>query len=280
MSSLAPPPLDRVSRPMFSFLTAAVWTIAALLVFQVAMVATESLRPGASFDLVNFGACLALAYSAVTLVLLRLFAPHASLREVLGARATSPLAIALAAVGAGALAPGADLVEDWMSKAYPTPEEDKEALARMFDTSSLGKLAVVAFVLVVVLPLFEEAFFRGVLFGGLRARRGVGAAIVVTAVNFALLHRDPPAFFLMLALGLLLGWVRASTASVVTPIVARAAYFAVPLVPLVVHRGQDEASFTPRAAIAGVAVAAVALAAFAWLTARSPRLQAAREADE
>jgi membrane protease YdiL (CAAX protease family) len=274
----APPHEGRRTRPVFSFLTAAVWTIVALLVFQVAMIATESARPGAGEDLVNFGACLALAYSAVTLALLRLYAPDASITDVLGLRRTSPVAVFLATVGTGALAPAAELLEDWMLKRYPTPDEDREALERMFDTSSLGKLAIVAIVLVVVLPIFEEAFFRGLLFGGLRTRRGPLAAVVVTAVNFALLHRDPPAFLVMLALGLVLGWMRAQTGSVVTAMAARAAYFGIPLLPLFVHPGVDE-SFTPRVAFAGLGVAAVALGGLALLMAKSPRLRSAREAD-
>lgn len=50
-------------------------------------------------------------------------------------------------------------------------------------------LAVLAFIAIAVLtPLWEEMFFRGLLFGGIRARWGVVLAVAVTTALFSVVH--------------------------------------------------------------------------------------------
>jgi hypothetical protein len=52
---------------------------------------------------------------------------------------------------------------------------------------------------VVGAPLLEEIFFRGALYGALRRRFGVGAAIVASSAFFAILHPQLPLGFLPIA---------------------------------------------------------------------------------
>lgn len=80
-------------------------------------------------------------------------------------------------------------------------------LLELFMQASAGQVAVLAFLVVVVGPFFEELMFRGWLLGGLRERWGDGRALLVSAGLFALIHGDPwatPALFL---LGCVFGWV-------------------------------------------------------------------------
>ncbi len=74
---------------------------------------------------------------------------------------------------------------------------------------------------VVLMPLFEELLFRGFLYRGLAdSRLGVAGAISIAAVLWAVLHFDRTlaGIALIFAMGLLYGWVRHKTDSLVLPI--------------------------------------------------------------
>jgi len=74
-------------------------------------------------------------------------------------------------------------------------------------------------------PFFEEVFFRGFLFEGLsRSRIGAWGAIVATAVVWALVHLqyDPYEMFSVFVLGLIFGYARVRTGSLVTPMAMHA----------------------------------------------------------
>jgi len=77
---------------------------------------------------------------------------------------------------------------------------------------SLGLVLVALLVGVLLAPLWEEIAFRGVLYGWLRNRYGVGASAALTALAHSLLHFDPaviPALFLVFIwFALLLEWSR------------------------------------------------------------------------
>ncbi len=71
---------------------------------------------------------------------------------------------------------------------------------------------------VVAGPVAEEIFFRGLFYGWLRGQVGVPAGLLLSALFFALLHMDAVAFFPILGLGLLFGWVYERTGSLTAPI--------------------------------------------------------------
>jgi membrane protease YdiL (CAAX protease family) len=83
-----------------------------------------------------------------------------------------------------------------------------------------ASIAWVIVLLCVVVPVGEEVFFRGFVFGGLRARWGVPAAAAASAVFFAAVHlqlvHGLPIFFL----GVLLAVAYQRTGSLVPAIVA------------------------------------------------------------
>ena len=66
---------------------------------------------------------------------------------------------------------------------------------------------------VVIAPLTEEAVFRGLILGGLLRRYSAPTAILVSAVLFALWHRNPYQFVTAFYLGLLGGWIYVRTRS-------------------------------------------------------------------
>lgn len=84
----------------------------------------------------------------------------------------------------------------------------------MTDTYATGRAAgllpLLALAFAVAAPIGEEALFRGFLYRGFAERLGAPAAILLTAVAWAMMHVQYDAFFIgqILVLGLYLGWVR------------------------------------------------------------------------
>lgn len=69
-----------------------------------------------------------------------------------------------------------------------------------------GPVATLLMIAVLV-PVFEELVFRGLLLGGLSRYISFGWANLLQATAFAVIHDDPPRFVFYLALGLLGGWL-------------------------------------------------------------------------
>jgi uncharacterized protein len=72
--------------------------------------------------------------------------------------------------------------------------------------SEAGLLLLLA-VGAVVAPVVEELFFRGLLYGYLRDRRGIAAAVVVSSAVFAVMHFIPPLMPSLFVFGVVLALV-------------------------------------------------------------------------
>ena len=98
---------------------------------------------------------------------------------------------------------GSDL-DNLLRRVFPLPGW----LARFFDALSSARTHPIESVLLLVLvaPLTDELFFRGLILRGFLARYAVRPAVLGSAFLFAALHLNPWQFFSALALGLLFGW--------------------------------------------------------------------------
>lgn len=96
-----------------------------------------------------------------------------------------------------------------------------DVLAGFIDAQD--RTAVIVFLIMVALlaPIAEELFVRGLMFGALR-KRGISVAwtIVITTVAFAVMHLEPVRLPMIVAMGAVLGIVRARTGSVGASMVA------------------------------------------------------------
>lgn len=84
--------------------------------------------------------------------------------------------------------------------------------------------ALILFVqLVVIAPLFEEFWFRGIVMESLR-QYGNGFAIFVSALLFGLTHANFQQFFYAFVIGVCLGYIAVSTKSIITTTVMHAMF--------------------------------------------------------
>ncbi|MEZ4336485.1 MAG: CPBP family intramembrane glutamic endopeptidase [Sandaracinaceae bacterium] len=110
----------------------------------------------------------------------------------------------------------------------PDPAEAMAA-ARRLRIESVRDAFVIPLAFVAIPALAEELFFRGLLLPGLAKQIDPKLAIVVTAVLFGLVHLSPIAILYASLAGVVLGWVRLSTGSVVPAIALHGAFNAMPI---------------------------------------------------
>ena len=84
------------------------------------------------------------------------------------------------------------------------------------DVLCLAALLVMA----VLAPLVEELVFRGLLYGWLEGRWGSAVAFIVSSLAFAAAHYEWKHIVLVLPLGLLFGYLRRRTNSLVPSLAA------------------------------------------------------------
>jgi membrane protease YdiL (CAAX protease family) len=249
-------PSDRPLTP----LAGALWAVALTMLVMAARDATEAARPGAQTDIVNLAACQVLATSLVIFAMVRMHARDVSLRATLGLRPVAPLHALLSVAAGAGLFPLTATVNDWIMRRWPIDDPHFAEKAEKLLTSSPRVVLVIAALAVV--PVAGEVFFRGILYGGIRAATNVQAATIATAVFYACSDLDPQQMPTALVLGFAMAWLRERAGTVLAPIIAQLAYGAVVGIPWL--RGRDPtADFTypPRWIAGGAIIAVLALAA-------------------
>lgn len=83
---------------------------------------------------------------------------------------------------------------------------------------------LVVFTVVVLAPVFEELFFRGLLYPALRNRIGPKAAVVLDGFIFGVLHFQPLFTISLILVGIILAYLYERTESLVAPMLAHALY--------------------------------------------------------
>ena len=91
----------------------------------------------------------------------------------------------------------------------------------MFEEASDISIALLAFSVAILTPVAEELLFRGFILGMLMKRYEGTTAIVISSLIFAIAH-EPIAMGLAFGGGLLYGWVRVRTGSVIPGMMAHA----------------------------------------------------------
>jgi len=88
----------------------------------------------------------------------------------------------------------------------------------MLKQKSIINLIILFFEAVLLAPIFEELFFRGILYGFLRKRFSFGFSSLISGVIFSFLHGNAFAFLPIVILGITLAYVYERTKNVLFPI--------------------------------------------------------------
>lgn len=107
-----------------------------------------------------------------------------------------------------------------LEKVLPPPTWFMELFSRLFE-SDLGIWGGILRI-VIIAPVVEELIFRGVIMAGFTRNYNAIFAIFFSALLFALFHLNPWQFPAAFALGLILGWIRIRTGSVLACITGHA----------------------------------------------------------
>lgn len=186
----------------------------------VAIVASQSMSPTAALGLgtvVGFGLAGALGAASIP-------PPHAERVGLRGLAARHVLALLLL-LPIALIASEVDNVAQALLPAPDAPAIAQETRDKLPTDTQLAMIET-AVVAVGLVPVIEEWFFRGVVQQGMIAVAGVRGGIFWTATLFAVGHGAPgmsgPAwlalFAQMLVLGLVLGFARQATGTILAPI--------------------------------------------------------------
>jgi hypothetical protein len=93
-------------------------------------------------------------------------------------------------------------------------------------STSLGgmELILAAAVVVVLAPVFEEIFFRGLLYPALRSRMGAVPAVILDGFIFGVLHFQALFMLSLVAVGVILAYLYEKSGSLLTPMLTHALY--------------------------------------------------------
>ena len=101
------------------------------------------------------------------------------------------------------------------------PDAEQQEVVTMFEEASDKSIAILAFTVAIITPFAEELLFRGFILGMLIKRYSDTQAIVISSAIFAIAH-EPIAMGLAFGGGLLYGWARIRTGSVLPGMLAHA----------------------------------------------------------
>jgi len=174
-------------RPL-SYTLAVLWAMAAAFLMLLLMDLTVTFRPAAATDIVNLGAVEALAFTACTFALVRIYAAGRSARAALGLRPTSPLLSVLGLLLGVALQVPVGSLRKIVEHYTPTPDELLIAKARLLTADSASQFIAILVVTACVAPLVEELFVRGAMYGALVRTRPVMGAATMSGFCFVAVH--------------------------------------------------------------------------------------------
>jgi uncharacterized protein len=276
-----PPPASRSPGPSVRPMNVAIagsWALGAILLLQWLLAITNAVRPAAAEDLVNGFGCQVAAYSLCLFLILRLQAPEASIREFLGFRATHPGFYGLGVLLGAALSAPVNALHAAIDRRWPSPEWNDTAIADLYEKALPSKRIVMAVILVALVPLVEEVFYRGALLQPMRRRHRTVTAVAVAAALFAVAHIEWQMFVPILFVGLALGLLRVMSGSLVPSILLHATFNGIAFYAMA--RPNDVPETMPLSFVAGGAAAAALFAGLVYLLGKRSALAAkAQERD-
>ena len=115
------------------------------------------------------------------------------------------------------------------------PVNDQRAVEAILNAKSAGLRVYIGFFAVVIAPLAEEFFFRGLLFSAAKKIGWPKCGWVVVSLLFAVIHGSAPVFLPLFIFALLLTWLYQKTEGLLAPMAAHVAFNAFNVIILLAH---------------------------------------------
>lgn len=168
---------DKSNGGALSYLGALGWTFGVSGLTAAVVLVASALRPGGGFDVGTLTLAVAAATLAIVLGMARVHAPEESLTELLGLRSVPVILPVLAFVAGVSLVFAVSEVDAAIAAKIPIDDETKEFLA-----SDTQKQRALLALLTLVVPISQELFYRGALFGLLEKDKPRSMVVFVTTV--------------------------------------------------------------------------------------------------
>lgn len=239
-------------------------------------------RGGASPDLVSLGLVEAIVLFGTSALVLRLHQGERELGASLGLRTSHPGLVLLALALGVALHAPAEWLYERIELRWPTPADELAAKAALL--SAEGTVRQLALVVVVAcgIPLVEELFYRGALYGAVRRGASAVSASVATSAAFVLGHFDLRTWAPLALVAAALSVVRASGGSLLPCVALHVGFNAATVGAILTGLSPpaSPASLGTIPTLAGTALACALLAGIVLIGRRSDAAAEARAADE
>jgi membrane protease YdiL (CAAX protease family) len=241
-----------------------------------------SVKESSSRDLISQLFCQVIAYGLGLFLLLRAKAPNAKIRDFISLRATNPWFFPLALMLGIAAWPLAAQLHGYIHELWPQDTNEYDFVTLFYEVS-MSQRVLIALGVTAVGPLLEEVLFRGAIFGPMRKMYEPLQVVLLTALYFALAHiLQPRGVLPIFLIGILLGYLRVASGSMLPSAMLHMSFNAVPFIDLF-SRDTPPTSDSQLAQDLSVqtlalfaAVCALLIYLVYWLSKRSRRAQHAR----
>jgi len=261
---------------------AALWSLAAAALLGLGLTLLVAIAPAAAHDAVLVGAVELIALLAASILALRAHAPERVLADLAGLRPTAPALPALGLLLGGLLHLPAAALRGAVERLAPTPPDALARRALLLEVSGPADLVGTVLVVACLVPLAEELWTRGVVFGLVAPSGGRAVAAAVSVAAFVALHalawRELPTLILT---GGALGLLRAVSGSLLPPLALHVAFNATMVLALVTGMASATRPLAPGPAAVALGSLGVAglLLLSGWVGLRSLAARQAREED-
>lgn len=266
--------------PPFTPARALVWMLGSFLTMVLGALIYLGIDPNAGSDLVGLGIVSAASFLLMSAFLISRYPGGARLSEPLGARVSHPLAVVVGLlIGLAAKIP-AEQLNHWIEQVLPRSAEETARFAEMFHAQDSLHAAALFLVIAVLVPISEEVFFRGAVYGALRRSKTPELpAALVTALGFTFCHADMRQLLPILLMAFLLGALRTLSGSLLPGIAAHIGFNGLAIVGATyeLFPGVQELSLGLRWGASGALVGL--LGALGFLVGRHPRARASRQVE-
>lgn len=268
--------------PLFTGLHATLWMSIAFFWMVLAALILTAFREEALRDLVSLGALSAATFLLTAALLIGRYPGGSKLSSALGFRPTHPLLVPLGLLGGIIAQIPADGILALVHHYFPATQEQTLARMEMMEPQGVGHGVALVVVLAILVPVAEEAFFRGAVYGALRRSGRSGArAALYTGIGFTLSHFDPTTLLPIGFVAAYLGVLRAVSGSLWPSVMAHVGFNGLTMLGAVANYGfSRQILISPSVQISGV----VGLSLIVWmilrLGRRSPRAFLSRKEEE